>query len=100
MRRSEAVRDMEANLISGPPPGHRLAETYSPHPFIVLPFANPYIPWPPYFDYLSHFASSTLSFTRISIIAKFQKGKKRSRVQKTSFLTHGCNGVEEKTLGY
>jgi hypothetical protein len=57
--RSEAVRDMEANLVPGPLPGHLagLAETYSPHPFIVLPFANPYIPWPPYFDYLSHFVS-------------------------------------------
>ena len=74
MRRSEAVRDMEANLIPGDLAGP--AETYSPHPFIVLPFANPYIPWPPYFDYLSHFASSTLASTRIGIIAKFQKGKK------------------------
>jgi hypothetical protein len=79
MRGSEAVRDMEANLIAG------LAETYSPHPFIVLPFANPYIPWPPYFDYLSHFASSTLAFTRIGISAKFQKGKNGPGYRKQAF---------------
>jgi hypothetical protein len=87
IRGSEAARRMElTSSQAGRPAG--APGTLFAHPSIVLPFANPYIPWPPYFDYLSHFASSTLAITRRSIIAKFQKGKKRSRIQKTNFLTH------------
>ena len=88
MRRSEVTRDMQANLVSGRLRGHpqalqRLIRRIPP--FITIPFANPYILWPPYFDYLSHFASSTFSFTRKRIVAKFQKGQKRSGYRKQAF---------------
>jgi hypothetical protein len=65
---------------------------------VILPFANPYIPWPRHFDYLSHFASITLAFARRRYAAKFQKAEIGQG--KANFKLMMCNGVEDQTVGY
>jgi hypothetical protein len=74
------------------------APTSSAHRSVFLPFANPYIHWPPNFDYLSHFASSTLAFPRIRNAAKFQKGKNGQGTASLKLMMY--SGVEDETVGY
>ena len=87
MRRSDAASDMQANLVSGRLRGdpEALQRLIPRLPSFTLPFANPYVPWPPYFDYLSHFPSSTLA-SHVKLLAQsFRKAEKTVGVQTTSF---------------
>ena len=81
MRRSDAASDMQANLVSGRLRGdpRPCRDLFPALPSFTLPFANPYIPWPPYFDYLSHFASSTLA-SHVKLLAQsFRKAEKNGQ---------------------
>lgn len=90
MRRSDAARDMQANLVSGRLRGdpQALQRLIPRTPFIALPFANPYVPWPPYFDYLSHFPSSTLASHVKVLTQSFRKAAKNGRGSDYKLSTH------------